>query len=335
MAWAERLAATKAFLARLFRGAPPEPGRFIDGAKGSMRGFLLVAPWIWPRRDYLLYVPRGHTLWRRHTLIVLVHGCRQSAQDIAAGTRITDLADELGCLVLLPKQNPKANSWGCWNWFDRRTTAGGGETAILAAQIRAVRRRYRVHGKRVFAAGLSSGAGLVAALALHNPRLLAGTFMHSGVAAGAASSPMAALQVLSAGPDRDVVAIAKRARAIAGNNVRPVPALVVHGERDRTVAPVHATEIVRQVLAFARHPGTAAAPAPLPAPDRERSLATADGHHLAVREWHSGTRLLARLVLVRELGHAWSGGDPSVEYMAEGEPRGTELLRAFIADVLD
>ncbi|MEP7208652.1 MAG: PHB depolymerase family esterase [Casimicrobiaceae bacterium] len=325
----------KAFLARLRRRAPPAPGRFETGAKFSIRGALAVAPWIWPRREYLVYVPQGHSRWRQHSLLVLVHGCRQTAEDIARSARITALADGLGCLVLLPEQNPRANSWGCWNWFDQRTTAGGGETAILAAQIRAVRRRYRVHKKRVFAAGLSSGAGLVTALAMHHSRLLAGIFVHSGVAAGAASSPMAALSVLKRGPDQDVATIGRAARAAAGRDARAVPALVLQGERDEVVSPHHATEIVRQVLAFARHPQVAAAPAPLPTPAYERHSTTADGRHVTVREWRGGTRLLARQVLVRELGHAWSGGDPELAFTDPGEPQATEILRAFMADVLD
>src|SRR5512140_2010568 len=254
---------TKAFVARLFRRAPPQPGRFESGSKFSWHGLLTLAPWIWPRRDYLVYVPQGRYTWRRRALVVLVHGCRQTAEDIAAGARITAFADAQGCLVLLPKQNPRANAWGCWNWFDRRTAAGRGETAILAAQIRSVRRRYRVHRKRVFAAGLSSGAGLVAALAMHNSGLLAGVFLHSGVADGAASSPMAALGVLKQGPDQDVAQVARAARDEAGAKAHTVPALIVQGERDDMVNPRHATELVRQVLAFARHPAVEPAPNPL------------------------------------------------------------------------
>ncbi len=328
---------TKAFFARLFRLAPPEPGRFEEGSKFSWHGRLAIAPLIWPRRDYLVYVPRGHgrVPWRRSPLLVLVHGCRQSAEDIAAGSRITALADALGCLVLLPKQNPRANPWGCWNWFDRRSAAGNGETAILAAQIRAVRRRYRVHRRRVFAAGLSSGAGLVTALAMHNSRLLAGMFLHSGVAAGAASSPMTALGVLKDGPDQDVAAIGAQARADAGPGAHTVPALVVQGERDDFVAPAHATEIVRQVLAFARFPAVQPAPAPLPPADRETVSLTPEGRRVTVREWHDGARLVARLVLVDALGHAWSGGDAAVKFNDPQGPAATDLLHAFIDDVLD
>ncbi|HEX5865441.1 MAG TPA: hypothetical protein VF014_14510, partial [Casimicrobiaceae bacterium] len=66
------------FVARLLRRAPPEPGRFETGSKFAWQGWVPVAPWVWPSRDYLVYVPRGHARWRRRPLLVLIHGCKQT-----------------------------------------------------------------------------------------------------------------------------------------------------------------------------------------------------------------------------------------------------------------
>src|SRR5438552_7034988 len=159
--------------ARVFRRAPPEPGRFDTGSKFAWRGWVPVAPWVWPSRDYLVYVPRGHARWRRRPLVVLLHGCKQTPEEIAAGTRITALADERDWLILLPRQARDANSWGCWNWFDQRTAAGKGEAAIIAAQVRAVRRIYGAHPRRMFVLGMSSGGCLAALLALRFVKLFA------------------------------------------------------------------------------------------------------------------------------------------------------------------
>jgi hypothetical protein len=52
-------ARTKDFFARAFRRKPPEPGRFETGSRSSLRGMLAVNPWIWPSREYTVYVPRG------------------------------------------------------------------------------------------------------------------------------------------------------------------------------------------------------------------------------------------------------------------------------------
>lgn len=199
------------FLARIFRRKPPAPGYFVKGHKASLRGWLHAAPWIWPSREYLLYVPRGYGGWKRRALVVMIHGCKQTPEDFALSTRIAPLADEHGWLVLLPRQTDKFNPWSCWNWFDSATSAGHGEAAIAAAQIRAVRRHYRVNRRRIFVAGFSAGGALAAALAVRHPGLFAGAFVHSGLACGAASGPAAALNVMRRGADTDPWKIGEQA----------------------------------------------------------------------------------------------------------------------------
>ena len=323
------------FFSRLFRRKPPEPGRFESGIKFAWRGWLRAAPLIAPRREYLIYVPKGHSNWRRAPLLVLIHGCRQTPEEIAAATRITALADDLGCLVLLPRQNPLANAWGCWNWFDPATARGWGETAIVAAQIRAIRRKYRISRKRMFVAGMSSGGGLAAALGMRRPDLIAGAFVHSGVACGAASSVLAALSVLKSGADTDVVRLATEARTQAKPGTLPVPLLAIQGGRDDTVATVNAAQLIRQYLALNGHPAaTVGAGDRLPPPDRTDVATTSQGRTVTTSEWRAGDRPLARHVMVDELGHAWSGGDDAYPYNDPHAPDATTLLGAFVREAL-
>jgi poly(hydroxyalkanoate) depolymerase family esterase len=326
------------FYTGLFRKKPPEPGKFVAGTKLSWRGVLAAAPFIAPQREYLAYVPASATKpwnFRRHPLLVLIHGCKQSPEEIAAATRIARLADDDDLLVLLPRQNPRANVWGCWNWFDAATTRGWGETAIVAAQVRALRRNYRIDRKRVFVAGLSSGGALAAAVGLRRPDLIAGVFVHSGVACGAASSPMAALRVLRHGADTDTVRVAQDARAGANPEVLPVPLLVVQGLADEVVAPVNAVQLVRQYLALNGHPAAASGPATeLPPADESDVQTTPTGRAITTNEWRVGTRLVARHVAVDQLGHAWSGGDERYPYNDASDPDATALLGAFIREAV-
>ncbi len=321
----------KALFARLFRRKPPEPGRFESNARTSLRGMLGTAPWIWPARDYTVYVPRGHARWRSVPLLVLLHGCRQTADDIAQATRITALADEVGCLVLLPRQNPRANTWGCWNWFDRATVEGWGETAIVLAQVKSVRRKYRIDPKRVFVAGMSSGGGLATVLGIRKPEVVAGVFVHSGLACGAASSPLSALSVLKTGADNDVTRIARAMRLGAPPETLPVPLLVVHGGADDVVSPVNAAQLVRQYLALNGHPAAdAGAYVDLPPPDRSDIATMPDAGTVTTSEWRVGGRLVVRHVLVDRLGHAWSGGDEKYPYNDPRPPDASAMLGAFI-----
>jgi poly(hydroxyalkanoate) depolymerase family esterase len=325
-------ARTRDFFARLFRRKAPEPGRFETGSRSSIRGILEVNPWIWPSREYTVYLPRGHSRWRRYPLVVMIHGCRQTADEIAHATRITGLADEVGCVVLLPHQQPRANAWGCWNWFDRPTAAGHGETAIVLSQMRVVRRKYRIDPRRVYVAGLSSGGALASVLGLRKPSAVAGVIAHSGIACGAASSPMAALGVLRNGADTDVVQIGREARAANDPDSLPVPLLVIQGGADDVVAPVNAAQLVRQYLALNGHPGADGGDRnDLPLPDT-REVTTAELRTVTTSEWKVAGLLVARHVLIDGLGHAWSGGDGNYRYSDPHGPDATALLGAFVRD---
>jgi poly(hydroxyalkanoate) depolymerase family esterase len=326
-------ARVRSYFERLF---PPEeePGRFESGSKWSLRGFLTAAPFVLPSREFLVYIPKGRSAWRRAPLVVLCHGCKQTPEEFAQGTRITELADQRGFVVLLPRQKDKANPWRCWNWFDTRTMQGAGEAAIVAAQIRFVRRRYRCQRKRVLVAGMSAGGAFAAVMGLRYPRLVTAVAVHSGLACGAARSPLTAIAVMQNGPEQDVAAIGDRARTEARPRDLPIPLLAIQGESDPVVSPRNAAALVRQYLHLNGHPSAGAAGSALPDADAETRTSLANGRTEIVREWRSDGRLVARLVEVTGLGHAWSGGDAALAYNDAEAPDATALVGAFFADAL-
>ena len=314
----------------------PEPGRFESGSKLSLHGIVGTAPFVLPSREYLVYVPKGRSLWRRAPLLVLCHGCKQTPEEFAQGTRITELADREGFVVLLPRQKDTANPWRCWNWFDTRTMHGDGEAAIVAAQIRSVRRRYRCHRKRVLVAGMSAGGALAAVIGVRFRGLVSAVAVHSGFACGAATSALSAIAVMQRGPEQDVARSATAARAAAPPRALRMPLLAVHGGSDPVVAPRNAAALVRQYLHLNGHPARDArcGLGRLPAADTERARhwraaaprSCANGAAMAgwSRAWSRSTGL----------GHAWSGGDPALAYNDAEAPDATALVGAFFADAL-
>ena len=310
-------------LAGLFRR--PAPGRFSLSRKSSLHGFLNVAP-APPWREYLLYLPRGMETKTRPPLVVWIHGCRQEPEAFAGGTRIARAADAHGFVVLLPRQSRMANSERCWNWFDRRTAGGNGETAIVAAQTLEVIEKFGIDPGRVYVAGLSSGASLAATLAMRMPGLFAAAALHSGVPSGAAFDAHDAVRAMAVGPrDGRTDAFALEARSTAGAKAR-VPALILHGSADTAVDPVNANFLARQFLLFNGMtdlpPGNA-----LP-PSLTRAVhPRAFGYVMS--EYHAGRRLAVRLLTIPGLGHAWSGGDASFPYADSRYPDATEMACDF------
>lgn len=311
-------------LAALLRRPRPAPGRFSLGRKSALHGvlsFSMAPPW----REYLLYLPRNLQAIKRPSLVVWIHGCRQEPEAFAGGTRIARYADERGFAVLLPRQTRMANSERCWNWFDRRTAGGNGETAIVAAQTLEVIEKFGIDRTRVYVAGLSSGASLAATLALRMPGLFAAAALHSGVPCGAAYDAHDAGRVMAHGPrDARTDVLAAEARAAAGAKAR-VPALILQGSADEAVAPANADHLVRQFVLFnggELQPGEA-----LPPSVARTVHPRAFGY--VVSEYYAGRRLAARLLTMPGLGHAWSGGDSAFEYCDERYPDATALICDF------
>jgi hypothetical protein len=93
----------------------PEGTRFIGGAFSNAAG----------NRTYKLFIP-SRSQGQQLPLVVMLHGCTQSPDDFAAGTRMNFLAEEQNCFVVYPEQPSGANQAKCWNWFRTGDQRRGG-----------------------------------------------------------------------------------------------------------------------------------------------------------------------------------------------------------------
>ncbi len=259
------------------------------------------------RRAYKIFVPSG-CKGQAVPLVVMLHGCRQSPNDFAAGTRMNELAEEQTFLVAYPAQDRSANPSRCWNWFnidDQQRDQG--EPLLIAGITRQIMRDFPVEPGRVYIAGLSAGGAAAAIMGSTYPDLYAAIGVHSGLACGAARdipSAFAAMRGGSSGSRH------QGASAVA------IPTIVFHGDRDRTVNPVNGDQVIAQAKSkVALHTKICRGETP-------------DGmtYTCTIHADENGQPMLEQWIL-HGGGHAWSGGSAAGSFT---EPRGPDASREMV-----
>ena len=116
-------------------------------------------------------------------LLVALHGCQQTAEDFAAGSRFDEVGAAYGAITLYPQQTKASNSSGCWNWFlPENQRRDGPEPAAILRLVDAVAREHRVDRSRIYVAGLSAGGAMAAILGEQAPDVFSGVGIMAGVA---------------------------------------------------------------------------------------------------------------------------------------------------------
>ena len=281
-------------------------------------------------RTYKVYVPARESDAPR-AMVVMLHGCTQSADDFAAGTQMNRLADEHGFLVVYPEQAAQANASKCWNWFkpqDQRR--GAGEPSLIAGIVGEVARRHGADPRRIYVAGLSAGAAMAVVLGETYPELFAGVGAHSGLPYGSAHDIPSAMAAMKGG--RSGMPGLKNVPGAAGSSRRKaaqaVPVIVFHGDRDHTVQSTNGAHIVQQAQdAHGAQAGDTAWRA------RTESGITPGGRRFS-RTVHAGPDGQTRIEswTLHGAGHAWSGGHASGSYTdSTGPDASAEMVRFFMA----
>jgi poly(hydroxyalkanoate) depolymerase family esterase len=260
-------------------------------------------------RNYKLYVP-SRFCGDQLPLVVMLHGCRQSPDDFAVGTRMNQLAEEKISLVAYPGQAPSANFAKCWNWFSKNNQQRGrGEPSLIAGITRQIMQEFAVDQARVYVAGLSAGGAAAAVMGSAYPDLYSAIGVHSGLACRTAKDLPTAFAAMRQGGMHPLETANP-----------PLPTIVFHGDRDHAVSAVNAEQIIAQSGGMAEYQAKISRGQSAGGISYTRTVQSDETGRSILEQW-----------LLHGTGHAWSGGSPDGSYT---DPRGPdasrEMLRFFL-----
>lgn len=181
------------------------------------------------------YRPEGLT--GRVPLLVVLHGCLQTAAGYGEGAGWLALADRFRFAVLAPEQKRANNINRCFNWFLPDDTArGSGEAASIHEMIAHCIRVNQIDPQRVYITGLSAGGAMASVMLATHPEMFAGGAIIAGLPFGSASNVKEAIAAMQSAPDRSPRDWGDAVRS-ASSHRGPWPRISIwHGDADQTVA---------------------------------------------------------------------------------------------------
>ena len=296
---------------------------FVHASGGAWQEFTYSGPT--GSRPYFVYTPDNYHPGTPLPLIVMLHGCTETAADFAVGTRMDELADTHQFIVVYPQQTLLNNPTTCWNWpLPENQVRGSGEPAIIAGIVETVEAdtsQWTIDRSRVFVAGASAGAIMSVILGATYPDLFAAIGIAAGIEYPAGATSPSGLDPLKAG---------ELAYQAMGSYARVVPTVVFQGTADPVVASINGDLVIQQWMqtdylasreryhaSFANPSSTVTASPPLSHPYIERTWNDSAGQE--VQEYW----------LAIGASHVWTGGSPEGTFTDPFGPDISQILYRF------
>ncbi|MDB4937930.1 MAG: Poly(3-hydroxybutyrate) depolymerase [Labilithrix sp.] len=258
-------------------------------------------------------------------LVVMLHGCTQTADDFAVATQMDDIAEKEGFVVAYPEQSADTIATRCYRWYEpAHQSRDAGEPKELADATDEVMKAHGVDPERVYVAGISAGAAMTVILGATYPDRFVAIGVVAGIEYKGATSVSSAFSTSSnGGPSPDTQGDV--AHAAMGMYARTVPTFVVHGTSDGVVAKVNGDQVAaqwRRTNTITLGDG---------AIEPVQSLAGDAGYpftRMVHRNKANGASVIEHYV-VDGLGHAWPGGKDGASYSDPRGPNASALVWAF------
>ncbi|HQK19890.1 MAG TPA: PHB depolymerase family esterase, partial [Polyangiaceae bacterium] len=268
------------------------------------------------KRDYLLHRPAGP---QDKPLVVVLHGCNQSAASFAKLTGFDLLAEEASFVAVFPEQSGQANPYLCWNWFlEDQQRRDVGEAAILHGIVGEVVAEGGIDPSRIYAIGLSAGGAMAVVLGT----VFADVFAAVGTVEGC---PFRGTPCLNEPSPLTGNELAQIAYSAMGAHARALPVFVVQGDADAVVKPANGDLVVEQWLGVADLADNGQLDGSVPrTPTTEQTQTAPGGKTYEILTYGEGESVWVLRWTVMGMAHAWSGGASGMLF---SDPEGPDAAR--------
>lgn len=184
---------------------------------------------------------------RKKPLIVLLHGCTQTADQFLKITGFQKYADSLGFYLLMPEQKIINNPNKCFNWFYEKDISHQqeGESRSIISMISYTEGNYPIDTYTIYVVGISAGAAMANALLYHYPKVFNSGAIVAGGPVGQAKNPIEAVKAMNGKLHKSPNEYLEECDHCSGISRFP-KIFMVHGAVDAVVDPINLAEATKQ-----------------------------------------------------------------------------------------
>ncbi|HEY0483668.1 MAG TPA: PHB depolymerase family esterase [Kofleriaceae bacterium] len=192
------------------------------------------------------FVPSG--LPSGAPLVVVLHGCTESASSYSTQTEWGNLGQRFGFAVVFAEQASANNSLSCFNWFQPGDISRGqGEALSIKQMVDNMKSTRGSDPARIFVTGMSAGGFMTTVMMATYPDVFAGGAVNSGGPYSCATSLTDANTCQMGSVNRTPQQWGDLVRNAFPGFTGAFPRLIAfHGSTDATVAPADLQQTVDQ-----------------------------------------------------------------------------------------